>query len=415
MNHDAFFSRTAEAMQQSPIRQMGQVAANRSDLISFAPGYPGPDSFAWDDYRAIVAELLTGADAHVLQYGETRGYKPLVDRLVALTRERGIAATPEQTLVTTGSQQSLDLLARVLLDPGDVVLLELPSYTGAIAAFRNTRATLVGVRQRPDGIDLDDLDAALSRARSAGERVKLLYLIPNFQNPTGSLLSLAKRRALLEWAARADVLILEDDPYGALHFDDVASAQDTRPIKADDRDDRVIYVSSFSKTLTPGFRTAWIVAAPVLTAKVEVAKQAADICTSELDQRIVHEAIGRGVLARQVPLLRRYYQHKRTVMEGALREHLSGWVSWPTPKGGFFLWLDLPAGMNCHSLLRRSTDNGVIFVAGSAFYIDGSGTDRVRLSFSLVSPDQIVDGIRRFASAVTAEAERLNLAPPAVA
>lgn len=403
MNYDVLLSRAADAMRQSPIRQMGTVAAERTDLISFAPGYPGPDSWAWDDYRAIADRLLRSRGPDLLQYGPTHGYKPLVEALIALLAQRGIAASHETTLVTTGSQQGLDLVARTLIDPGDVVLLELPSYTGAIAAFRNVRAVQVGVKQQADGIDLDDLQAVFERVRQEGRRVKFLYVVPNFQNPTGSLLSLEKRQRLLAWSAREGVPIVEDDPYGDLYFEDTTSAADTRPIKADDTDGCVIYLTSLSKTLAPAFRTAWVAAPAPVIAKFDVAKQAMDLCTGNFDQHVVFEAIREGVLARRIPELRRYYQHKRTVMETALARELQGIATWPIPRGGFFLWARLPEVMDSQALLTRAIAHGVIFVAGGAFFVDGSGRNFVRLAFCLPTESQIQEGCVRLAAAVKEE------------
>jgi 2-aminoadipate transaminase len=402
MSYDAFLSRAAEAMQQSPIRQMGTIAATRADLISFAPGYPGPDSFAWDDYRAIADRLLRERGADLLQYGPTHGLRPLLEAFLELLAGRGITVPLDNLLVTTGSQQGLDLVARTLLDPGDVVLLELPSYTGAIAAFRNVQATLAGVRQHADGngIDTDDLQLVLQRHRRDGRKVKFLYIVPNFQNPTGSLLSQAKRRWLLDWAAREHLLIVEDDPYNDLYFEDVASGADTRPIKADDRDGRVIYLSSLSKTLAPAFRTAWVTAPAPYIAKLDVAKQAGDLCSSSFDQRIAYEAIRGGVLARRIPELRRYYQQKRTAMEQALRRELDGIVTWPAPRGGFFLWASLPPDLDSQTVLARALEQGVIFVVGSAFFVDGSGRQFMRLAFSLPGVAQIDEGVTRLGAAI---------------
>ena len=294
IDYDGYFSRAAGTMQESAIRKMGGMAGRVPDLISFAPGFPAPEMFAWEEFRDVAQSLLTGSDPTVLQYGATRGYRPLVEALTQILADRGITAAFENLMVTTGSQQALDLTARVFIDPGSVVLVELPTYTGGITAFNNSQATLVGVRQDTDGIDLEDLDRVTARERAAGRRIAFLYLVPNFQHPTGLLLSQEKRRRLLEWAAQRNVLIVEDDPYGALHFDDVASAADTRPIKADDREGRVVYVSSF-KTVAPGFRVAWIAAPLPIAAKLEVAKQAADLCTGGLDQRIIFEVWKRGV------------------------------------------------------------------------------------------------------------------------
>ena len=414
MSYDRFLSRSAAAMQPSPIRQMGAVAAQRTDVISFAPGYPGPDAFAWDAYRTIAERVLASRDRELLQYGPTRGYAPLVDALQTLHAARDINATRDEILVTTGSQQGLDLVARTLVDPGDVVLVELPSYTGAILAFRNAQASLVGVRQEADGIDVVDLDRTLHGLRSQGRRVKFLYVVPNFQNPTGLLMSLARRRALLEWAAREQVIIVEDDPYGALYFEDAAKAADTRAIKADDRDGWVIYLSSLSKTLAPAFRTAWVAAPAPLVLRMELAKQAMDLCTSNFDQRIVLEAIRDGVLESGLPALREYYRAKRVVMEEALRAELGDTVHWSTPRGGFFLWASLAPPLDAPSVLPFALAQGVTFVAGHAFYIDHGGAAFMRLAFSLPTIDQIREGVRRLGAAVReALASRQAAAPAA--
>lgn len=410
-NVDRFFSRAAGSMQESAIRKMGTLGARVADLISFAPGFPAPDVFAWDEFRDVAQSVLDGSDPTVLQYGPTRGYRPLVEALPEILAGRSIRAIPDEVIVTTGSQQALDLCARVFVDPGDVVLVELPTYTGAITAFRNTQARLVGVQQDHDGIDLEDLDRKLTAERAAGRRVAFLYVVPNFQNPTGLLVGLEKRLRLLEWAATRDVLIVEDDPYGALHFSDAARASDTRPIKADDAEGRVVYLSSFSKTVAPGFRVAWIAAAAPLVAKIEVAKQAADLCTGGLDQRIVYEVWKRGVLDTRVPALREYYQAKRRTMEAALARETTGLVTWPAPKGGFFLWASFGATVDTEAMLARAVAHGVVYVAGSAFFVDGRRSGFARLSFSAPSHQRIDEGIRRLAAAVREETAATTSAP----
>lgn len=399
-NLDQFFSRAAASMRGSAIRQMGAVLAQASDMISFAPGYPAEDVFPWDAFAEIARDVLGGADGSVLQYGPTRGYAPLRDVSLALMRERDIASVPGRVVVTTGSQQGLDLIARVLLDPGDVALMELPSYTGAITAFRNAGASLVGVPQEADGVDLDQLDATLARLRSEGRRVKFLYVVPNFQNPTGLLIGLDKRRQLLDWAARRDILIVEDDPYRELYFPDVTRVEETRPLAAGDDGNRVIYLSSFSKTLAPGFRVGWMNAPEPIAAKLELAKQAEDLCTGGLDQRVVYEACRRGLLARQLPILRTYYQAKRDAMVHALERTLGGRLSWVPPRGGFFLWARLEHGLSSDDLLRFAQARGVIYVVGGAFFVDGSGASYLRLCFSTPSPERIAEGVRRLAEAV---------------
>ena len=411
INYDTFLSRAAIGMKESAIRKMGTVLAQARDIISFAPGYPDPEIFAWGEFRAITSELLSGRDGTVLQYGPTRGHRPLLEAITEILATRSITASIESLLVTTGSQQGLDLVARVLLDPGDVALVELPAYTGAITAFRNVQAELVGVRQQDDGIDLEDLAAVLKRLRSAGRRVRFLYVVPNFQNPTGLLMASAKRRRLLEWAAREDMLIVEDDPYREIFFHESAGDDVIRPIKADDTDGRVIYLSSFSKTLAPGFRVAWIVAPPALAARLEIAKQAADLCTGGLDQRMVFETWRRGILQRQIPVLRAHYRKKHEVMAEALRRELAGTVTWPEPQGGFFLWLTLPQHVDADMLLQRSVQHGVIYVAGAAFFVNGSGAQTLRLSYSAPTHDRIREGVKRLAAAIREEmAERRETA-----
>jgi 2-aminoadipate transaminase len=403
MNHEQFLSHAAARMTQSAIRKMGGVLATGRDIVSFAPGYPAPETFAWDEFRAIAAELLGSRDGGLLQYGPTRGYRPLLESIAAIQQTRAIDSALEELLVTTGSQQGLDLVARVLIDPGDVILVELPTYVGAISAFRNVQASMVGVPQAADGIDLEALDATWTRLTAEGRRIKFLYVVPNFQNPTGLLIGLDKRRRLLEWAERRDVLIVEDDPYRDLYFEDSACETDVRPIKADDRGGRVIYLSSFSKTLAPGYRVAWMAAAAPLAAKFEMAKQAEDLLTGSLDQRIVHEACRRGLLDRQLPLLRRHYAHKRDVMQGALKRELGDLATWPKPSGGFFLWLTLPPSIDADRMIARAIDEGVVYVAGEAFYVNGEGKNTLRLSFSAPTPERIEIGVSRLARALRGE------------
>ena len=400
-DYSRYLSPMGRQLHESAIRRMGAVLATADDLVSFAAGYPDATLFPWDAFREISHELLSSRDATVLQYGPTRGYAPLIEAIIGVLDGRAITATPEQVLITSGSQQGLDLIARVLVSPGDSVLVELPAYTGAISAFKNAGANLVGVRQDAgDGVSLEDLDAVCLRERAAGRTVSLLYLVPNFQNPTGSLLSLEKRQRLLEWAEQRDMLIVEDDPYGVLYFDDMATAAETRPIRADDRHGRVIYLSTFSKTLAPGFRVGWMVAPASLAERFETAKQAVDLMSGAFDQRIVLEAVRRGLLDELAPRLRAQYQSRRIVMEQALRRACGDRLTWPAPKGGFFLWATLPEGYTDLALLARAVEQRLIFVIGSAFYVDGSGHDRIRLSFSAPTLGRIEEGANRLSAAM---------------
>jgi 2-aminoadipate transaminase len=410
IDYEGFLSRAAKHMQESAIRRMGMVLAQKRDLISFAPGYPAPETFPWEELREISRDLLTDSEGGVLQYGATRGYRPLLETIAAIMTQRGVTPAIERLMVTTGSQQGLDLVARVLLDPDDVVLVELPTYTGAIVAFRNVQAQMVGVRQEADGIDLADLEDAHARLIREGRRVRLLYLVPNFQNPTGLLIGLDKRKRLLEWASRRNVLILEDDPYRELYFEDSATEADVRPLRADDADGRVIYLSSFSKTLAPGYRVGWVDAPAPLATKLEYAKQAGDLCTGVFDQRVIYQASRRGILDRQLPMLRAHYAHKRDVMQDALRQEFGGEIAWPTPRGGFFLWATLPPGIDADALVPRAVEHGVIYVPGEAFFVGPSklGSQVIRLSFSAPAPDRIREGVSRLKAAITAERDALT-------
>jgi 2-aminoadipate transaminase len=401
LDYEGHFSRGARAMRESAIRRAGDVRGH--DIISLAPGFPDPSLFAWEEFRDIAQTVLSGADPAALQYGPTRGYRPLIEALCEILHTRGMIAEPGEVIVTTGSQQGLDLCAKVFADAGDAILVELPTYTGAITAFGNAGAALAGVRQDADGIDLADLDRVYLREQGSGRRVPFVYVVPNFQNPTGRLMSLERRHALLEWAGRRRVLIVEDDPYGALFFDDITRLEDTRPIKADDRDGLVVYLSSFSKTLAPGFRVAWLTAPAAIVSKLEIAKQSADLCTGGLDQRIVCEMWTRGTLAARLPALRAAYQRKRTVMEQALRRELGDVVKWPEPKGGFFLWTTLAPPLDAGSMLSRAIEQGVIYVPGSAFFVDGGGAEYARLAFSWPDAERIELGIARLGRVIRNE------------
>jgi 2-aminoadipate transaminase len=242
-----------------------------------------------------------------------------------------------------------------------------------------------------------------ARERGTGRQIAFLYVVPNFQNPTGVLTTLERRQQLLDWATEHDLLIVEDDPYGALYFDDVATADETRPIKARDADGRVIYLSSFSKTVAPGLRVAWITAPATIIAKLEIAKQSADLCTSSLDQRIIFEMLRCGALERRLPILRDCYKRKRTVMERAIRREFRDRLSWIEPKGGFFVWTLFPPGVDTDALLPRAIAHGVVYVPGSAFFVERQDPRTARLAFSGSSSEQIERGIARLADALQEE------------
>jgi 2-aminoadipate transaminase len=398
---DRFLSPTGRQLHASAIRRMGTVAARRDDLISFAAGYPASDLFPLDELRALAQEILSGG-GDVVQYGPTGGHGPLIEALRGEMARRQVTVAPQELLVTTGSQQGLDLVARVLVGPDDAVLMEAPTFTGAISAFGNARPRwIASVQQDHEGIDLDDLARVTARLQRDGARPKLLYLVPNFQNPTGRLLPQARRRALLAWAEQHDCLIVEDDPYGALYFEGEVSPDAVRPVKAADDAGRVIYLSSFSKTLAPGFRVGWMVAPAALVERFETAKQTADLASGSLDQRMACEALERGLVDRLAPRLRSAYRARRDALVASLQARLDGRLSWTVPHGGFFLWATLPDGEEDDALLERALDERLIFVSGSAFFVGGGGHDTIRLAFSAAPEAQIDEGVARLARALS--------------
>jgi 2-aminoadipate transaminase len=312
-SHDALFSSSARGMRFSAIRRMSALI-ERPGIISFAPGQPSPETFPVDAFREITQEILARESAQAFQYVLTRGVGALVEAVREYARGKGIVATTAETLVADGSQQGLDLVSRVLVDPGDVVLVELPSYIGATSAFRASQARMVGVRLAEGGLDLDDLRRRHAEERRAGRAVKFLYVIPNFQNPSGIAHSAEGRRELMKAARELDLLIVEDDPYGDLYFEEAP-----RPtLKSMDEDGRVVYLSSFSKILAPGLRTAFVVGPEDILGKIEIAKQSANLCGSSLDQRIVLACLQRGLIEEQKARIRPYYRSKRDVLVEAL-------------------------------------------------------------------------------------------------
>src|SRR5205085_4960021 len=293
--YDTFFSHDARNFRPSAIRAFAKLI-NDPNIISFAGGVPSPETFPAERIAEIASRVVRERSAVSLQYGPTRGLPRLCEFIATLSQSRGVECTSDDVLTTTGSQQALDLIAHTILDPGDVVLVELPTYIGGSASFFARSAELEGVAQDDDGIVPASLREVATRVRGEGRRIKLLYTIPNFQNPSGRLMTQRRREEVLEVATEYDFLIIEDDPYGELVYVDDA---DTTAMKSHDRDGRILYLGSFSKVLAPGLRCGWIVAPPELLAKLEIAKQAADLCSAMLDQSIVDELCAAGELPAQ--------------------------------------------------------------------------------------------------------------------
>ena len=388
MTFDQFFSADAANFRPSAIRAFAKLI-NDPNVISFAGGSPNPHTFPAERIAAIAGQVVRERRDVALQYGPTRGLPRLCDFIAALCRGRGIRADAKDVITTTGSQQALDLIAHTFLDPGDVVLVELPTYIGGSSSFYARSATLAGVEQDDDGIVPESLDEVAARTKA-----KLLYVIPNFQNPSGRLMTQARRRAVLELAKKHDFLVIEDDPYGELVYVDGA---DTTPIKNADDDGRIIYLGSFSKVLAPGLRCGWILAAPAIGEKLEIAKQAADLCSGMLDQSIVDEFCANGELPSQIEKVRMFYRGKRGTMLGALEKHFAGRAKWTSADGGLFTFVTLNDDVDTAARVSDAVKNGVAYVPGAPFFVDGSGRNTMRLTFAKESDERIREGIAQLA------------------
>jgi 2-aminoadipate transaminase len=391
------FSRDVSCMRYSAIRRMAKLAM-QPNIIGFAAGTPSAETFPAEEIGRIASSILETDAKAALQYGLTLGYAGLIEVVSSFSRaQRGITCTTEEICITSGSQQALDLIGRLFVDPGDVVFVELPSYIGAIGAFRNLQAELVGVRQAPDGMEIEDLVAQIETCQRSGRKPKLLYVIPNFQNPSGLTVSPAKRRALLEVATRYGLLIVEDDPYGEVCFDP-SMGPDLRSIKSMDQEGRVIYLSTFSKVLAPGLRVGWIVATKPIIEKLDLVKQSTDLCGSMFDQRIVAECLRQGVVERQLPKIREFYKQKCQAMLASLEKSMPAGVQWTRPAGGLFLWIVLPEKLDSETILSESIDQAkVIYVPGHPFHVNDTGCNTLRVAFSKESEDNIRAGIYRLA------------------
>jgi 2-aminoadipate transaminase len=379
-------------LQPNAIRKLTLLLGNKQ-VISLAAGAPSFETFPVEELAEIGARVIRDRGKVALQYGPTRGQPALVEEVAGILRTRGIEnCKPSEIVMTTGSQQGLDLISRVILDPGDVALVELPSYIGGLIALHNAQAELLGVKQDEGGIVIDDLREKIDRTTCEGRRVKCLYTIPNFQNPSGVTLAAERRIELLDIADQYDLLIIEDDAYFDLYFDGEKSR--LVPLAAL-RPDRVVYLGTFSKVLAPGLRSAWLRAPDPLASKVELAKEGADLSSSVLDQTIVVEAIREGLIERRLPELRRFYQVRCSAMLEALDKFAPAGARWTKPIGGFFILMELASGADATEILPDAIESGVAYVPGQPFFVDGSGANTLRLAFSKETEEAIADGVER--------------------
>ncbi|MCV0439681.1 MAG: PLP-dependent aminotransferase family protein [Hydrogenophaga sp.] len=382
-------ARRAARMNPSVIREILKVT-EKPGIISFAGGLPSPKTFPVTEFAAACAKVLAQDGQAALQYAASEGYAPLREAVAA---QLPWAVDPAQVLITTGSQQGLDLVAKVLVDSGSRVLVETPTYLGALQAFTPMEPEIRSVASDAEGIDVDDLERQLG---SGADRARFLYVLPNFQNPTGRSMSEARRAALVARAAALGLPIVEDNPYGDLWFD----APPPPPLAAR-HPEGCIYLGSFSKVLAPGLRLGFIVAPASVYPKLLQAKQAADLHSPGFNQRMVAEVIKDGFLERHVPTIRALYKSQCATMLDCLGQEMEGLdVQWNSPDGGMFLWLRLPAGMSAIDLLPRAVDKGVAFVPGAAFYAGEPDARTLRLSFVTASVEQIRIGIAALARAI---------------
>jgi 2-aminoadipate transaminase len=374
------FSERASQMQSSFIREILKVT-QQPEIISFAGGLPSPATFPVERMQQAFDKVLRENGKVALQYGPTDGYLPLRQWIADSLSANGAKIVPEQVLMVSGSQQALDLLGKVLIDEGSKVLVETPSYLGALQAFSVYRPEFVSVATDEHGLVPSSLEKIAAGAR-------LLYALPNFQNPTGRSLSVERRLELVETCARLGVPLVEDDPYGALSYKGAPA-----PKMIAMNPDGVIYMGSFSKVLTPGIRLGYVVAPLPLVRRLELAKQAADLHTSQLTQMVVHEVIKDGFLDQHIPTIRTLYGDQCQCMLDAMAEHFPASASWTKPEGGMFIWVKLPAHINAMELLDEALKHKVAFVPGSPFYANEPETNTLRLSFVTVPPERIRAGI----------------------
>ena len=378
-------ARRAHKMNPSVIREILKVT-EKPGIISFAGGLPSPKTFPVDAFAAACASVLKTDGRAALQYASSEGLPALREWIAA---QLPWDVSPDQVLITTGSQQGLDLLAKVLIDEGSTVLVETPTYLGALQAFTPMEPKIVSVDSDAEGIDIEDL-----KNKAPGAR--FLYVLPNFQNPTGRTMSEARRQALVDAAQAAGLPIVEDNPYGDLWFDQPPPA----PLTARNPEG-CIYLGSFSKVLAPGLRLGYVVAPKAIMPKLLQAKQAADLHSPSFNQRMVAEVLKDGFIDRHVPTIRALYKHQCEVMLAALKQEMAGLdVQWNSPVGGMFLWARLPEGVNAVDLLPQAVDKGVAFVPGAAFYADHADPRTLRLSFVTASEEQIRIGIKALADAI---------------
>ncbi len=410
---DAFTGRYAQrtaGMTASEIRALFAVAS-RPEVVSLAGGMPYTTALPLDAVGKLLSDLLATRGAQALQYGSGQGDPELRERICEVMALEGVVGSPDDVVVTVGSQQALDLVTRIFCDPGDVVLAEAPSYVGALGTFAAYQAEVVHVPMDADGLVPEALREAIAAVSKAGKRAKFLYTIPNFHNPAGTSLIDARRDEVLAICQEAGLLVLEDNPYGLLGFE----GPPTPAIRARSGEEHVIYLGSFSKTFAPGLRVGWVLAPHAVREKLVLASEASVLCPPALNQMAVVEYLNTQDWQGQIEVFKDLYRERRDAMLNALATLMPAGTTWTHPTGGFYVWTTLPAGLDAKVMQPRALTARIAYVPGIGFYADGQGQRELRLSYCFPEPDRIREGVRRLAGVVEAELELLATFGPTAA
>ncbi len=398
---DRYAART-HGMTASAIRALFAVA-NRPEVVSLAGGMPNIADLPLDAVGETLHDLVVSGGRQAMQYGAGQGEPAMREAICEVMKLEGISAHPDDVTVTVGSQQALDLVTRLFCDPGDVVLVEAPSYVGALGVFRAFQCEVVHVAMDDQGLDPVALTEAIAAVQRAGKRAKFLYTIPNFHNPAGVSQTLDRRTEILRVAEAADLLVVEDNPYGLLGFE----AEPTPAMRSLDAE-RVVYLGSFSKTFAPGFRVGWALAPHAVREKLVLAQESATLCPPTFSQFAVTAYLANHDWQSQIKVFREMYRERRDAMLAGLSDHMPAGSSWTVPAGGFFVWLTLPPGLDSHAMLARAVTARVAYVPGTAFYADGFGSRHLRLSYCFPTPERIIEGTRRLGEVLNREASLLE-------
>jgi 2-aminoadipate transaminase len=394
--YSGLFARRMRGMNSSAMRDLMAITAQPS-VISLAGGLPDTTTFPAEDFAALMARVAVDSSAAALQYGPTEGMEDVRRAIVTVMAAEGMRVEEDDLLVTTGGQQVIDLVCRVFLDPGDVVIAEGPTYPGAVPCFGSFQAQVEQIEMDDDGMRIDVLEQTLARLQAEGRRPKFIYTVPSFQNPAGVTMSLERRRALVKIAHEQELVILEDNPYGLLRYE----GRPLPTLHSLDGGRYVIYLGTFSKILSAGLRLGWAAAPRPILEKLNLGKQAADLCSSSLTQHFVAAYFDQRDWRAYLDKLRVLYRRRRDVMLEALEEHLPAEATWTRPQGGLFIWAKLPDYIDTTDLLARALRDNVAFVPGRAAYLDGRGGSEMRLNFSGVGDDDIREGVRRIGKVVS--------------